>query len=124
MRNEDDKLMNRKDQKGNRKRLRRTATPSEKGLWKLLKELRPYGILFHRQHSIGKYIVDFYCPKIRLVIELDGQSHVGNEEYDIYREEYIKQVAGVRFLRYENKFVFEHPDCILADIKEIWNSCL
>jgi len=47
MRNENDKLMNRKDQKGNRNRLRRKATPSEKGLWKLLKELRQNGIIFH-----------------------------------------------------------------------------
>jgi len=124
MRNENDKLMNRKDQKGNRNRLRRDATPSEKGLWKLLKELRQEGIIFHRQHSIGKYIVDFYCPQIHLVIELDGQVHVGNEDYDAQREGYIRQVADVDILRYENRVVFERPGCILEDIREIWSKYL
>ncbi|MDF9830220.1 DUF559 domain-containing protein [Parabacteroides sp. PF5-6] len=81
MRNENDKLMNRKDQKDKRNALRRKATPAEKELWKLLRGLREEGIVFHRQHGIGQYIVDFYCPGIRLAIELDGYVHIGNEEY-------------------------------------------
>jgi len=58
------------------------------------------------------------------VIELDGQVHVGNEDYDAQREEYIRQVADVDILRYENRVVFERPDNILEDVKEIWNKYL
>lgn len=116
--------MNRRNQKENRRWLRRKATPSERELWKLLKELRKEGITFHRQHGIGCYVVDFYCPALRLVIELDGQVHIGNEEYDRYRDDYIQRTANVHILRYENKFVFEHPDCILKDIEDIRNSHL
>ncbi|MDH6535218.1 DUF559 domain-containing protein [Parabacteroides sp. 52] len=121
MKEENNKLMNRKEQKGNRRYLRHHATPAEKGLWKILKELRKEGLIFHRQQSIGKYIVDFYCPQIKLVIELDGQVHVGNEAYDEQREEFIKTSTGLIVLRYENRFVFEHPQCILEDVKEIRN---
>jgi len=67
---------------------------------------------------MGPYIVDFYCPCIGLVIELDGQFHVGNEESDEARSAYIKEKGGVHILRYENRFVFEHPDCIIEDIVE------
>lgn len=119
MEKENKRLMNRKDQKGNRHYLRRHATAAEKGLWKILKELRSEGLIFRRQHGIGPYIVDFYCPLIKLVIELDGQVHIGNDAYDQQREEYIKETAGVAVLRYENRFVFEHPQSIIDDIKSI-----
>ena len=119
MEEENNRLMNRKDQKDNRHHLRRHATPAEKRLWKILKELRSDGLIFHRQHGIGRYIVDFYCPQIKLVIELDGQVHVGNEVYDQQREEFIKEATGVVVLRYENRFVFEHPECILDDVREV-----
>jgi len=124
MEEDNNRLMNRKDQKDNRHHLRHHATPAEKGLWKILKELRSDGLIFHRQHGIGKYIVDFYCPQIKLVIELDGQVHVGNEAYDDQREEFIRDSIGVVVLRYENRFVFEQPECILEDVREVRNKQL
>ncbi|MDL2256454.1 DUF559 domain-containing protein [Parabacteroides sp. OttesenSCG-928-K15] len=118
MNNAPHKLLNCHEQKNRRNALRRHATPAEKELWKLLKNSQVEGLKFRRQYSVGPYIVDFYCPKLHLAIELDGQVHVGNEEYDEQRSLFIEKVGGISILRYENKFVFEHPDCIIDDIKE------
>ncbi|MDF9830017.1 DUF559 domain-containing protein [Parabacteroides sp. PF5-6] len=113
-----DKLINHKDCKSYRNHLRTHSTHAEIELWQLIKNRQVEGLKLRRQQSIGAYIVDFYCPQIRLAIELDGQVHVGNEEYDDKRTNYIKEKLGIHILRYENKFVYEHPDCILEDIKE------
>jgi len=110
--------MNHKNCHSQRNNLRRKATPAEKELWKLLKNSQVEGLKFRRQHSIGPYIVDFYCSMIGLIIELDGQAHIGNEAYDEQRTSFIKQMTGVHILRYENRFVFERPDSIIRDIKE------
>ena len=56
--------------KGRRKELRKNLTPAEAGLWKMLKNKQLYGLKFRRQHSIENYIIDFYCPAIKLIIEL------------------------------------------------------
>ncbi len=116
-----EKILNPKGNKNHRNNLRRHSTPAEKELWNLLKGHKTEGLKFRRQYGIGPYIVDFYCPKIHLVIELDGQVHVGNEIYDEQRSAFIENMGGVHILRYENKFVFEHPDCIIDDIKEYMN---
>ncbi|MDH6357858.1 DUF559 domain-containing protein [Parabacteroides sp. PF5-9] len=113
-----EKWVNKRIYKDYRHYLRQHATPAEKGLWKLLKNHQFEGLKFRRQQSIGKYIIDFYCPEIRLAIELDGQVHVGNEEYDEQRAIFIKEKMNIYILRYENKIVFEHPKWILDDISE------
>ncbi len=69
-------LHNRKYLKENRKMLRSNLTPAEAELWKHLKSSQLYGRKFRRQHSIGNFILDFYCPSEKLAIELDGQIHV------------------------------------------------
>ena len=56
------------------KRLRRNMTPPEALLWQLLRR-SPAGIRFRRQYAIGPYVADFYCPAVKLVIEIDGQVH-------------------------------------------------
>ena len=55
------------------RQLRKQATPAEKILWKHLRNRRLNGIKFRRQHPLGRYIVDFYCPTHRLVVEIDGE---------------------------------------------------
>jgi very-short-patch-repair endonuclease len=65
--------------KDTRKNLRKNMTPAELVLWDMLKEKRFYGRKFRRQHSIGYYIADFYCPSEELIIELDGQHHFTTE---------------------------------------------
>ena len=68
---------------------------------------------------MGNYILDFYCVQIRLAIELDGEIHVYNEEYDLKRDEFLNE-QGITVLRYENKFVFELPEQILEEIEEFY----
>ncbi|RYE27478.1 MAG: DUF559 domain-containing protein, partial [Sphingobacteriales bacterium] len=77
------------------------------------------GRKFRRQHSIGNYIVDFYCPSEKLIIELDGEYHFTQEgiEYDKHRTAYLTSF-GFRVIRFENKLVFEKPEYVLAEIKK------
>jgi very-short-patch-repair endonuclease len=56
-----------------RKKLRKNLTPAEARMWSYLKSAQFNGLKFRRQHSIGPYIVDFYCPALRLALELDGE---------------------------------------------------
>ncbi len=100
-----------------RKHLRNFSTPAEIELWKYLKGKQICNLKFRRQHSIDKYILDFYCPKLKLAIELDGEYHIYNEEYDRQRDANLINY-GITTLRFENKIVFEHPDNILDDIKK------
>ena len=93
---------------GTRKRalaakLRRTATPTERHAWSLLRDRRILGFKFHRQHVLRGFIVDFYCAPKRLVLELDGDPHDGPDQraYDAARAE-VLEVAGFRVVRVRN----------------------
>lgn len=72
------------------KELRKAGNLSEVILWSKLKRKQFLGLDFDRQKIIGNYIVDFYCPSLSLVIEIDGSSHDNKEEYDRIRDEYLK----------------------------------
>ncbi len=87
-------------------------------LWKALQKKQLNGRKFRRQHSLENYIVDFYCPKEGLVIELDGQVHYNpiNQEYDAKRTKKLEEY-GLKVLRFENKLVFEQMDMVLDAIK-------
>lgn len=73
------------------------------------------GYDFHRQKPIFTYIVDFYCPELRLAIEVDGSSHIGNEEKDVLRQEAIEGY-GVHFLRFDDLLVKQKPHVVVATI--------
>ena len=77
------------------------------------------GRKFRRQHSIGKYIVDFYCPSEKLIVELDGNPHGDyiQIEKDIIRDRYFEEL-GLTEIRFENKFVFQEPEFVLNEIKK------
>ena len=81
--------------------LRKNLTPEEKHLW--FDFLREFPVRFRRQERIGNYIVDFYCSKAGIVVELDGKWHneESAQEYDFEREEYLKSL-GLIVLRFEN----------------------
>ena len=102
-----------------RKELRNNATPAEATLWTMLSKKQLEGRKFRRQHSIGNYIVDFYCPSERLAIELDGEGHndVVQAQYDHERDLFLKSF-GVKVLRFENKVVFDHPEGLLENVKQ------
>jgi very-short-patch-repair endonuclease len=102
-----------------RKRLRRALTPAEAALWNLLGQSKLHGRKFRRQHSIGPYVVDFYCVQERLVIELDGAAHDSERrvDYDRDRTKFLEKL-GLRIVRIENREVFDNPDGLLAYIAQ------
>ena len=111
-----DKFYNKPDLLDLRKKLRNQATPAEKLLWQLLKNSQT-GYKFRRQHSIGNYIVDFYCPKMKLVIELDGDVHYSDKavEKDSKRTEFLNE-NGVKVLRFDNDAVEHRAETVVEQI--------
>ena len=73
--------------------LRKSANLAEVLFWLAVKNKQLLGLDFDRQRIIGNYIVDFYCHRLALVIEIDGASHVGKEEYDHTRDAYLRNLA-------------------------------
>ena len=71
------------------RKLRNNSTKSEALMWNFLKGKQIRGCDFHRQKPIGNFIVDFYCSELLLAIEIDGESHYGNEEKDLKRQKEI-----------------------------------
>jgi len=96
-----------------RKKLRNAATPQEIILWSKLKNSQ-LGFKFRRQHSIGKYIVDFYCPEKKLIVELDGSQHI-DSEYDRERDKYLKDL-GFRIIRFWDNDVNNNLEGVLLRI--------
>lgn len=99
-----------------RQTLRRNMPEPEKRLWRCLRA-KQLGVKFRRQHSIGRYVVDFYCPEKKLVIEVDGDSHFTPEAiaYDKERTRYIQSV-GIDVLRVTNAQVMQELDAVLNQI--------
>ena len=102
-----------------RRKLRKHMTAAEVALWVMIKDRQLVGERFRRQFSVGHYILDFYCPKYKLAIELDGAGHFTDEgqEYDAKRTEYLNSV-GIHVIRFENLEVFNYPGQVLEEIKK------
>ena len=102
-----------------RRHLRKNLTPAEAILWRFLKSKQMEGIKFRRQFSIDNCIVDFYCPRYRLAIELDGEPHFTAEgiEHDINRDKYLNQME-ITILRFENALVINRTETVLSIIME------
>ena len=99
------------------KALKRSMTKAEKILWHELRDSK-LKHKFRRQHPIDKFIVDFYCHELNLVIELDGDVHDLEEvkERDEGREEMLKEY-GLKVLRFKNDDVFERLNWVMREIK-------
>lgn len=108
---------NKKELLQRRIELRKNLTPAEAFLWKHLKAKQLEGRKFHKQHSIDHYIVDFYCPLEKLIVELDGQVHMNpvSEAYDQNRTKHLESL-GFTLIRFENKMVFENLYSVLEEI--------
>jgi very-short-patch-repair endonuclease len=93
-------------------------TPAEIFLWSFIKGKQLDGRKFRRQHSVGNYILDFYCPAEKLAIELDGAHHFTSAgfEYDEQRTLYLNSL-NIRVVRFENKDVFEQTEYVIDEIK-------
>lgn len=110
--------LNKKSLKPLRQELRNKLTSAEAELWILLKSKQIEGRKFRRQHSIENYIVDFYCPSERLIIELDGDPHGDYSQInkDEIRDKFLEE-NGFKILRFENRFVFQDPEYVIELIK-------
>ena len=105
------------------KSLRKFMTKEEKHLWYDCLSIFP--IKFYRQKQIGNFIVDFYCEKAKLVIELDGSQHYNDEikEYDIERTKYLKKY-GLQVIRFTNLDIKDNFDGVCDAITKAVNSGL
>jgi very-short-patch-repair endonuclease len=95
--------------------LRRPLTPAEQILWHHMRNAQLKGIKVRRQHPIGNFIVDFYFAQYKLIIEIDGDSHAAQIDYDRIRTSWLEN-EGYRILRYTNRDVMDHPVAVLEDI--------
>ena len=102
--------------------LRRTTTPTESMLWRRLKGKQLDGLRFRQQHGYGPYVLDFYCPSLRLCIELDGNIH--DEEQvrlkDEERTEFLLE-QRIHVLRFRNEDVENDVEGVLERIREYIN---
>jgi very-short-patch-repair endonuclease len=95
--------------------LRRTMTPAERTLWQALRNKQLDGAHFRKQHAVGKVITDFVCVRARLVVEVDGDSHASQAEYDAQRTAWLQAYKGYRVVRFTNREVMNN----LAGVVEV-----
>ena len=108
-----------KNLKQRSRQLRKSMTDAERHLWAKIRMKQLKGYQFYRQKPIGDYIVDIFCPRAKLVIEVDGSQHSSDEmtEYDRIRDEHISSL-GLRVLRFTNTEVLTHIREVLERIEE------
>src|SRR3989344_7574936 len=110
-------IFNNAERKELRQTLRRQAPDAEIIMWSRLQHSQLGGHKFRRQASIDRYVVDFYCPRLRLVVEVDGDSHFTDEgeEYDQVRTEFL-EALGLHILRFTNEEVYKNLPEVLGKI--------
>lgn len=96
--------------------LRQQLTPAEAKLWEALRGRQLKGLKFRCQHPIGRFIVDFYCPSLKLVIEVDGNIHAQRQDYDQARNNKFNNL-GYRVLRFTN-------DEVIHDLPKVLNQII
>jgi very-short-patch-repair endonuclease len=101
-----------------RTELRSKLTPAEAKMWTMLKNSKLDGRKFRRQHSVGRYILDFHCAAERLAIELDGSHHFSGAGafYDRERRLFLEEF-GINVIRFENKLVFDEPEWVIEVVR-------
>ncbi len=95
--------------------LRNNMTEAEKMLWERLRK-KQLGVRFKAQHPIERFIVDFYCHQSKLVVELDGEIHKFQKEYDLGREAELVKYE-IKVIRFTNDEVIQNIDKVIDKIK-------
>ena len=113
------KLFNKTSEKLKRRELRSNMTKAEAIVWQKLRCKQIENCKFRNQYSVDKFVLDFYSPEIKLAIEIDGESHFqeGVAQYDEQRQIFIES-AGIKFLRFTNKDVYENLNGVLETIAD------
>ncbi len=114
------RLHNRFDFLERRQYLRKHSTTAELILWEQLRDRRFLSLWFRRQHSVGGYILDFFCKSKRLAIEVDGETHFeqSQKKYDVVRTEWLNSVF-IQVIRFTNDEVIYDLDVVLEKLKHI-----
>ena len=117
-------IFNKAEYKPRRQALRGNMTETEEKLWQILRG-KQMGVKFRRQHGIGHYITDFYCPELKLVIEVDGDSHssADAQTYDAIRHDFMASL-GIITLRFTNDEVMHNIEGIHQHLTEYLNTVL
>ena len=114
-------MLFKKDKKLNKilkaRELRKELTRAEAVLWQHLRDRRLFNKKFRRQHVLRGFILDFYCPEEKLVIELDGSIHLTQKEYDKLRQACIEDIE-IRFLRFNNNDILKKINKVLKTIEK------
>ncbi|WP_297843015.1 endonuclease domain-containing protein [Ignavibacterium sp.] len=112
------KHYNKQEMKKRRRELRKNMTFCEKLVWTYLRK-KQLKVRFLRQYSIDNYVVDFYCPKFKLAIEIDGDVHELKEQkiYDTERQSYLENF-GIKFVRIKNEELLGNPDLAFEKIEK------
>ena len=113
------KIFNRSSMKYRRQVLRRNMPKEEIALWSRIRRKQVGGYKFRRQYSVGIYILDFYCPVLKLAIEIDGKSHDSSDikSYDQERQKEIEGL-GIAFLRFNNDEINNSLNEVIGKINQ------
>ena len=100
--------------------LRRYSTDAEEAFWYRVRAHRFENLKFRRQVPFGPFILDFYCPKVSIAVEIDGDRHFSRygQEYDAMRSAFIAS-KGIRVIRYSNDEVLGNLDCVMEHLWEV-----
>jgi len=110
---------NKKSQTEKRRLLRKHLSKAEAVMWKHLSRKQMLGCKFRRQYGVDQFVIDFYCPELKLAIEIDGDTHFRTDtrEYDKDRQEYLENF-GIEFMRFTNLEVLNNLSGVLETIAD------
>lgn len=100
------------------RKMRKNPTLAEEKMWESILKNRPGWYKFTRQKPIGSFIVDFYCSKLLLGIEVDGSSHNNKQEYDKQRDERLRH-NGIKIIRFTNQEIYNNLEWVRQEIMKI-----
>jgi len=97
--------------------LRASSTEAEMIFWDAVRN-KKLGVRFVRQFSIDGYVIDFYCPKFRLAIELEGKIHKFQKKHDEHREKYLK-AFGIKIIKFKNEEILQNLNTVLSTVSPL-----
>ena len=105
------KHYNKSSEKEKRRKLRQNQTNAEELVWRYLRNKQMLGYKFKRQYSVNHFVIDFYCPELKLAVEVDGASHnnLEQQEYDIQRQKYMESF-NIKFVRIKDEELLGNPN--------------
>ena len=106
-------------EKEKRRKLRQNQTNAEELVWRYLRNQQMLGYKFKRQYSVDHFVLDFYCPELKLAIEVDGESHnnLEQQEYDIQRQKYLESF-NIKFVRIKDEELLGNPNQAFTKIED------